>query len=243
MDNPSQTGDQDSVTTSTTEKVFNHNKFLESLANPVLWILLVGAILRQTAGLAWAYNTQLFFQTYHPEFNLGYWIFGASAVGGCFGVFAGGFLSDSLAARFGFPSRLLFLAFCTFVSSPLAAGTLYVDPPHAMWFLFAYYFFAETWFGSLFTVIVEIVKPEVQSTFIAMFLFFMNQIGGNLPIIISPLETWLHNYRFSLFIFWPACLALSSLIFLLSSVPFYWKEVGQRQSEDDRQDLVNEQSE
>ena len=37
---------------------------------------------------------------------------------------------------------------------------------------------------------------QVQSTFIAMFLFFMNQIGGNLPIIISPLETWLHNYRF-----------------------------------------------
>ena len=66
-----------------------------------------------------------------------------------------------LASKFGIPSRLLFLAFCSFISAPLAAGTLYFDPPDAMGCLVIYYFFAEMWFGSLFTVIVEVVDPEV----------------------------------------------------------------------------------
>ena len=28
-------------------------------------------MLRHTAGLAWAYNTRLFFQTYYPDFDIG----------------------------------------------------------------------------------------------------------------------------------------------------------------------------
>eukprot|EP00092_Neocalanus_flemingeri_P023794 GFUD01025816.1.p1 GENE.GFUD01025816.1~~GFUD01025816.1.p1 ORF type:complete len:490 (+),score=57.14 GFUD01025816.1:40-1509(+) len=228
---------------SVSEKEINITKMGESLANPILWILLLGAIARQTAGLAWAYNTELYFQNYYPNLDFGYWIFSASVVGGCFGVFAGGFLSDRLASEFGFSSRLMFLAGCTLISGPLATGTLYFNPPEAMVCLFLYYFFAETWFGSLFTVIVELVDPEVQATVIALFLFFMNQIGGNLPIIVTPLHIWLHDYRFALCLVWPGFLALSSLLFLFSAAPLYWKQLMQRNSEEDEQVLVIEQIE
>ena len=111
----------------------------------------------------------------------------------------------------GLHSRLWLLSACTLLSSPLAVGTLYFPPPGAFGFLILYYFFAETWFAVLFTVIVEIVNPEVdtqicnilasqvsyqvRSTCIAIFLFLMNLVGGNLPVIVAPLRTALHGYR------------------------------------------------
>ena len=103
----------------------------------------------------------------------------ASVVGGSFGVFAGGFFSDRyfqtesgteelsfffrLVSRLGLHSRLWLLSACTIAAAPLATGVLYYDPPAAMGFLIVYYLFAETWFAVLFTVIVEIVEPEVKA--------------------------------------------------------------------------------
>merc|ERR1712192_11241 len=70
------------------------------------------------------------------------------------------------------------------------------------------------------TVIVEVVAPEVRATAIALFLFFMNQVGGNLPVIIDPLRSALGNdYRAALGVMWPGCLALSSILFLIASFP------------------------
>ena len=39
-------------------------------------------------------------------------------------------------------------------------------------------FEAETWFAVLFTVMVEVVPTDVRSIVIAIFLFLMNNIGG-----------------------------------------------------------------
>jgi len=193
-------------------------KLVRSFTNPALLLLLVAAMARHTAGLSWAYNTRLFFQNYHPHFDLGYWILLASVVGGSFGVFAGGFFSDRLVSKLGLHSRLWLLAACTIAAAPLATGVLYFDPPGAMGFLIGYYLFAETWFAVLFTVIVEIVEPEVRATCIALFLFCMNQVGGNLPVIITPLTAEL-DYRSALAIVWPGFMALSSVLFLVASFP------------------------
>ena len=46
-------------------------KLMKSCTNPALLILLIAAMTRHTAGLTWAYNTRLFFQNYHPHFDLG----------------------------------------------------------------------------------------------------------------------------------------------------------------------------
>ena len=114
----------------------------------------------------------------------------------------------------GLPSRLWLLSACTLLAAPLAVATLYFPPPGAFGCLIVYYFFAETWFAVLFTVIVEIVDPEVsqcplvtdsniaglsfhqvRSTCIAIFLFLMNLVGGNLPVIVSPLRSYFNDYR------------------------------------------------
>lgn len=73
-----------------------------------------------------------------------------------------------------------------------------------------YYFLAETWFAILFTVLVEIVPNQVRSVCIAIFLFLMNNVGGNLPVIVAPI-TDLYNLRLALYIIWPGFVAASKL--------------------------------
>ena len=94
------------------------------------------------------------------------------------------------------------------IAAPLAAGVLTIDPPKAFGFLMAYYIMAETWFAILFTVLVEIVPPQVRSVCIAIFLFLMNNIGGNLPVIVDPL-TDKYNLRVALYIVWAGLVAIS----------------------------------
>ena len=200
------------------------HKLGRSFSSPALLLLLAAAIARQTAGYSWAYNTRPFFQKYHPDFSLGYWILLASCLGGSFGVFAGGFFSDRLVTRLGLHSRLWLLAACTITAAPLALATLYLPPPASMATLVVYYLFSETWFAVLFTVIVEIVEPEVRASCIALFLFCMNQVGGNLPVIITPIKSFLDNYRLSLALIWPGFLCVSALLFLVSSFPLCYLE-------------------
>ena len=200
------------------------SKLWRSFTNPALALLLIAAITRQTAGFCWAYNTRPFFQTYHPTFGLGYWILLASCLGGSFGVFAGGYFSDRLVTRLGLHSRLWLLSVCTIIAAPLAAATLYLQPPKSMATLVIYYLFSETWFAVLFTVIVEIVEPDVRASCIALFLFCMNQVGGNLPVLVTPIKSYLGDYRLALALLWPGFLCLSALLFLLSSFPLCYIE-------------------
>lgn len=197
-----------------------------SFCSPSMLLLLLAAIMRHTAGYCWAFNTRLFFQHYYPDYDIGLWTFCASVFGGSFGVFAGGFFSDRLVKVLGLASRLWLLAACTLLAAPLAVGTLYFPPPGAFGCLIAYYFFAETWFAVLFTVIVEIVDPEVRSTCIALFLFIMNLFGGNLPVIVAPLRLYYGEYRSALYLVWPGFCAISGLLFLLASIPLHLRQRG-----------------
>ena len=83
-----------------------------------------------------------------------------------------------------------------------------IDFPESFGFLMAYYLMAETWFAILFTVLVEIVPAEVRSVCIAIFLFLMNNIGGNLPVIVEPLAN-LFDLRVALYIIWAGFVAAS----------------------------------
>jgi len=191
-------------------------------------LLMLSAFARHTAGLTWAYNTRNYFQHYHPDFDITLWILCASVVGGSFGVFAGGYFSDRMVKYFGLASRLWFLSACTLLAAPLAVGTLYFKPPEAMYCLIAYYFFAETWFAILFTVIVEIVDVEVRSTCVALFLFGMNQVGGNLPTLVTTIRASFENdpndFRYAMYVMFPGCLTLSAVLFLITSIPLYMKQ-------------------
>ncbi|KAH1018952.1 hypothetical protein HUJ05_006625 [Dendroctonus ponderosae] len=74
---------------------------------------------------------------------------------------------------------------------------------------------AEMWFGILFAILVEIVPLHVRSTTVGVFLFVMNNIGGNLPIAVEPVSKAI-GYRESLYIFYVAFYLISSLMFFFT---------------------------
>lgn len=57
------------------------------------------------------------------------------------------------------------------------------------------------WLGILFAILVEIVPLNVRSKTVGIFLFVINNVGGNLPILVEPV-TKLIGYRESLYIFY-----------------------------------------
>jgi len=192
--------------------------------NPTMILLLIAACVRHTGGYCWAYNTRLFFHEYHEEFDdqLGWWLFADSLVGGSFGVFFGGWFSDRIVTKLGLHARLWVLSGFTLIAVPFSCLTLYLNPPAALVMLLLYYFCAETWFAILFTVIVEIVNPEVKAISIAIFLFIMNNIGGNLPVIVAPIKDAI-GYREAIYLVWPAMVGLSGILFFVASLPLYFR--------------------
>jgi hypothetical protein len=71
------------------------------------------------------------------------------------------------------------------------------------------------WFGIVFAVLVEIVPLEFRSTTIGVFLFVMNNIGGNLPILVDPVAK-LIGFRESISIFYAGFYGISAILFFIT---------------------------
>ena len=69
---------------------------------------------------------------------------------------------------------------------------------------------AETWFSLLFTVLVELVPASIRSLSLGTFLFLVNNLGGNLPLLVQPLAASLGLHT-ALYLAWPATTALSEI--------------------------------
>lgn len=65
------------------------------------------------------------------------------------------------------------------------------------------------WFGIVFAILVEIVPLQIRSTTVGIFLFVMNNIGGNLPILVDPVAKAL-GYRESISIFYAGFYLIST---------------------------------
>ena len=62
--------------------------------------------------------------------------------------------------------------------------------------------------GVLFAILIELVPSKTCSVIIGIFLFVMNNIGGNLPVVVNPVKDSI-GYREALFIFYPGGYLLS----------------------------------
>jgi len=198
-----------------------------ALRQPRMVLLFLAAAVRHTAGYSLAHNAVSYFSHYHEGKEIGYWLTVCAIAGGSTGVVGGGYLSDLVVTRLGLHSRLWLLSLCTMLATPFAVLTLYLEPPKAFATLMGYYFFAETWFSLLFTVVVEVVPAHIRSGTIGTFLFLMNNVGGNLPMLVEPLaKSPGLDLHWALYIMWPGLLAASGLLFLVSSLP--WRSAGPR---------------
>lgn len=191
--------------------------------------------IRHCGGMTFAYNADLYYNTYFPNVDLGWWLFATTIGIGSIGVVVGGIVSDKFVKKMGIRSRVLVLALSQLISTPGAFGSIYFDPFWAMVNLSASYFFAEMWFGIVFAVVVEIVPLEVRSSIVGVFvrkimnppdplfrylifnllqMFVINNIGGNLPILVDPIAKVI-GYRESISIFYAGFYLLSKYFDLL----------------------------
>lgn len=190
------------------------------LMQPSVIMLMIAASIRHCGGMTFAYNADLYYNTYFPEVDLGWWLFAVTIGIGSIGVVVGGIISDKLVKKMGVRSRVLVLALSQLISTPGAFGSVFFDPLWAMITLAMSYIFAEMWFGIVFAVIVEIVPLEVRSSVVGVFMFVINNVGGNLPILVDPLAKYI-GYRESIAIFYAGFYLVSSILFF---VTMYWME-------------------
>ncbi|XP_058446015.1 putative metabolite transport protein HI_1104 [Malaya genurostris] len=188
---------------------------MKALMQPRVILLMIAASIRHCGGMTFAYNADLYYNIYFPDVDLGWWLFAVTIGIGSIGVVIGGIVSDKFVAKMGIRSRVACLAISQLIATPFAFGSVYYDPLWAMITLGISYFFAEMWFGIVFAVLVEIVPLQVRSTTIGVFLFVMNNIGGNLPILVDPLAKAI-GYRGSIMFFYAGFYGISSLLFLLT---------------------------
>ncbi|XP_043217544.1 probable sphingolipid transporter spinster homolog 1 isoform X1 [Amphibalanus amphitrite] len=189
---------------------------LRVFLQPSILLLLLGASMRHTAGFCWSTNTQLYFQTYYPTADLGLWLSWVSIVGGSIGVTVGGVVSDRLVKRIGLRARIWVLSASQLVATPFAVGVLYFPPQWCFVSLLTAYLFAEMWFGVVLAIVVELVEPDVKSSTVAIFLFIINNVGGNMPLAVDGLGDVI-GYRDALYVLYPGMYFASSVVFLLTA--------------------------
>uniref|UniRef100_A0A182NSC5 Major facilitator superfamily (MFS) profile domain-containing protein n=1 Tax=Anopheles dirus TaxID=7168 RepID=A0A182NSC5_9DIPT len=185
------------------------------LMQPRVLLLMFAASIRHSGGMTFAYNADLYYNIYFPDVDLGWWLFAVTIGIGSIGVVVGGIVSDKFVAKMGIRSRVACLAVSQLLATPFAFGSVYYEPLWAMITLGISYFFAEMWFGIVFAVLVEIVPLQVRSTTIGVFLFVMNNIGGNLPILVDPLAKAI-GYRGSVMFFYAGFYGISTVLFFIT---------------------------
>ncbi|XP_011694814.1 PREDICTED: protein spinster homolog 2 isoform X2 [Wasmannia auropunctata] len=185
------------------------------LLQPRIILLCLAASIRHCGGMCFAYNCDLYYRDYFPDYDLGWWLFAVTIVIGSIGVVVGGIVSDKFVAKMGIRSRVACLAISQIIATPGAFGSVYFNPLWAMITLGCSYFFAEMWFGIVFAVVVEIVPLNLRSTTVGVFLFVMNNIGGNLPILVEPTRMAI-GFRESLYIYYAGFYGISAIMFFLT---------------------------
>lgn len=190
-----------STNSQATQKEPEKTSLCKVLMSPGVVMLMIAASIRHCGGMTFAYNADLYYSSYFPNVDLGWWLFAVTIGIGSIGVVVGGIVSDKIVKKMGVRSRVLVLALSQLIATPGAFGSVYFDPFWAMVTLATSYFFAEMWFGIVFAVIVEIVPVQYRSSVVGVFMFVINNVGGNLPILVDPLAK-LIGYRESISIFY-----------------------------------------
>lgn len=185
------------------------------ISQPRILLLCFAASIRHCGGMCFAYNADLYYRDYFPDVDLGWWLFAVTVGIGSVGVVVGGVISDKFVAKMGVRSRVMILALSQLIATLPAFGSVVFGPLWALITLAFSYFFAEMWFGIVFAILVEIVPLSVRSTTVGVFLFVMNNVGGNLPILVDPVSKVI-GYREAIMIFYAGFYGISSILFFLT---------------------------
>lgn len=198
-------------------------RILRPFLAPSLILAVLAGSVRNAAGYVFAYNTQPYFNSIgETKEDIAKFMGWIPIVGGSFGVVVGGFISDRVVKGRGIYARVAVVIASLLVAAPFAAGTLYFNPPYAYICQIPCYIFGEMWIGITLAIIVELVPSNVRTSAVAVYLFIISNIGGNMPLLVPPLQTAFENadytksqsLRGALYILYPALYVLGAIIFM-----------------------------
>ncbi|GFS20961.1 Cis,cis-muconate transport protein muck [Elysia marginata] len=197
----------------------------KSFLSPSLLLLCLAGSIRNAGGYVWAYNTQPYFDAAGvSKETTGSFMSWIPLVGGSLGVLFGGFISDRIVKRRGLYARIFVLVASQFLAAPFAAGALFLDVPWSFISLIPANVIGEMWVGVTLAVAVELVPAQVRTAAVAVYLFIITNIGGNVPLLVPPIQhsfedrdyTKAEALRGALYILYPGLFVLGGLLFLLT---------------------------
>lgn len=198
-------------------------KILRPFLAPSLILAVLAGSVRNAAGYVFAYNTQPYFtligQSKEDIAQFMGWI---PLVGGSLGVLVGGFISDRVVKGRGIYARVAVIIASLLIASPFAAGTLFLNPPWAYIMQIPCYIFGEMWIGITLAIVVELIPSNVRTSAVAVYLFIISNIGGNMPLLVPPIQEAFesHGYnksqslRAALYILYPGLYVLGAVLFI-----------------------------
>ncbi|CAH1785992.1 unnamed protein product [Owenia fusiformis] len=192
---------------------------------PSLLLLCLAGSIRNAGGYVWAYNTQPYFESIHQTRDqIAKFMSWIPLIGGSLGAVLGGFISDRVVTRRGPTARIMVLVISQLVAAPFAAGALFLNPPWCYISLIPANIVGEMWVGVTLAVVIELVPWSVRTGAIAFYLFIISNIGGNVPLLVPPIQKAFQNLgytytpalRGALYILYPGLYVLSALLFLVT---------------------------
>lgn len=186
-------------------------------------LLCLAGSIRNAAGYVWAYNTQPYYESIgQSSIDIAKYMSWIPLVGGSIGVVLGGFISDRIVKNQPAYKRIWVLVVSQLISAPFAAGAIFLPPPWCYLSLIPGYIFGEMWVGVTMAVLVELVAASVRTSAVALYMFIISNVGGNMPLLVPPLQTAFKNagydttdsLRGALCVLYPGLYVLSSALFL-----------------------------
>lgn len=197
----------------------------KAFLRPSLLLLCLAGSIRNAGGYVWAYNTQPYFDAAGvSKETTGSYMSWIPLVGGSLGVLFGGFISDRVVKRRGLYARIFVLVASQFLAAPFAAGALFLDVPWSFISLIPANVIGEMWVGVTLAVVVELVPAHIRTAAVAVYLFIITNIGGNVPLLVPPIQHSFENQdytkaealRGALYILYPGLFVLGGVLFLLT---------------------------
>ncbi|KAL3872099.1 hypothetical protein ACJMK2_040053 [Sinanodonta woodiana] len=198
---------------------------LKAFIQPSLLLACLAGSVRNAAGYVFAYNTQLYFNDIgQTKEDIGKFMSWIPIVGGSLGVLFGGFISDRVVKSRGVYARVAVIIASLVLAAPFAAGTLYFNPPYAYICQIPSYLFGEMWISITLALVIELVPSHIRTSTIAAYLFIISNIGGNMPLLVPPINDAFikagyakaEALRAALYILYPGLYILGALMFVPS---------------------------
>ncbi|XP_033729756.1 LOW QUALITY PROTEIN: MFS-type efflux pump MSMEG_3705-like [Pecten maximus] len=192
--------------------------------SPSVILICLGGSIRNASGYVFAYSTQPYFTLIgQTKEQIGTWMSWIPLVGGSLSVLVGGFIADRVVKKRGLYGRISIIFVSLIIAAPFAAGTLYFDPPAAFAFQIPTYLFGEMWIGITLAVIVELMPADIRTTGVALYLFIITNIGGNIQLLIPSIReafesadyTKTQAWRATLYILYPGPYIYGALVYIL----------------------------